>query len=113
MPLAFTDEALARVFIAATAVPPEKQSAWLRRIAKWFEANGDQKRTHSRYAVNQRRYRIRFARKHSVLRVPAHRRRVAALLIRERYLPDVLDRDAIDRSDLEAALAAFIDDLTK
>jgi hypothetical protein len=117
--LALTDESLARLAIAATAVPPDQRGQWLRQIAERIERpeNAVPKTaegfppTRRSSAARKRRYRER----------QAAGERCYTLTIADRDMDDVIaaliayerltESDACDHIKLETALSEAVVDV--
>jgi hypothetical protein len=101
--IGLTDTGLARVMIAATAIPPQKRSMWLLEVVTRLERR-------KRDALNARRYRCRHRAGQVVLEVTVNAERLVDLLVAQRYL---IDGIAHDRGTLQHALAKFVDDAAR
>jgi hypothetical protein len=81
--LALDDQALARVFIRATAIPHKDRSAWLQRLARQLDPSPNTQRV--------RAHRARLANGHRVFHLELDSLAIEAMLEREGLLSSTFD----------------------
>ena len=109
--LALTDESLARIAIAATAIAPTERGLWLARFAEAAEPKSEPADLPRRSsAARQKRARQRIRAGKCILRLEvAHDEFILALLETER----ITETAALDRRNVEAAAAGVLEDFWK
>jgi len=98
--LAFSDESLARLAIAATSVPHEQRRQWLRKVAREVDAERRRKSDAHRQALARQRRRDG----ERVYRVAAHDDVIEALIRAGR----LDERTALDHYAVEQAIGEVV-----
>jgi hypothetical protein len=95
--LALDDQALARLFIAASGVPQPERARWLQRFARRLDPTPN--------ALYSRRWRTRERSGLSLYHIELDTIAIETLLQREGLLPSYTE---LERADVERALTTFI-----
>jgi hypothetical protein len=106
--LAFTDEGLARLVIAASAIPPSRRAVWLQRLAVRIEKSSPRART--RGAIYTAQWRAREKAGRCLLKLEVDEAVLAVALVDAGLLnPNIADDRAALTAAAQQALVQFCD----